>query len=389
MPRCPRGRVPWSALRGLTALAMALALGQGCAGPGPIPSEVVVTGDGYARELAPRPHAGAEFEAIPVAGVATEAGLVQRVASVRVLVDDSAEMASVVPGTAELTRSVLAARLVARLHETLAGAGMPSDVQRLTQEDLAADLMRQSPALRATDAPMALVVFTRWDRLDAHVEAVAKRLHHAFGPKLCSYWIGVGDRLACPRALAVDACGFARPAVELASPAGLHRFAREAFYAEPRDRDEDGIADVRDRCPDTRARVRVDWDGCPWQDQAPERPVLLNGQSRLAVVYFAPGRAALTGLAQDRLDRICARLAGRGQGRMQLRAHTDSQAAADANHRLAQQRGQAVSDYLASCGIETAPSIAALGEAEPRADNGSAYGRARNRRVEVWYGPVD
>ena len=67
--------------------------------------------------------------------------------------------------------------------------------------------------------------------------------------------------------------------------------------------------------------------------------------------------------------------------------HTDSVGSDEYNQQLSLRRATSVKDYLVSKGVD--PSIidvSGKGESQPVADNGSAEGRAQNRRVEVRIG---
>jgi OmpA-OmpF porin, OOP family len=64
--------------------------------------------------------------------------------------------------------------------------------------------------------------------------------------------------------------------------------------------------------------------------------------------------------------------------------HTDSIGAPRYNHRLSAKRARAVKAYLVGKGLDASMIKAeGMGEAGPLADNGSAEGRAQNRRTEV------
>lgn len=56
------------------------------------------------------------------------------------------------------------------------------------------------------------------------------------------------------------------------------------------------------------------------------------------------------------------------------------------NLNLSQQRAQAVSNYLTTCGVagKQIASVEGLGESNPVADNSTEAGKAQNRRVEVY-----
>ncbi|MBK6635569.1 MAG: OmpA family protein [Chitinophagaceae bacterium] len=64
--------------------------------------------------------------------------------------------------------------------------------------------------------------------------------------------------------------------------------------------------------------------------------------------------------------------------------HTDSQGKDEYNQTLSEERAASVRAYLVSKGIdESRLSSAGYGETTPVADNKTAAGRAKNRRVEM------
>jgi OOP family OmpA-OmpF porin len=68
---------------------------------------------------------------------------------------------------------------------------------------------------------------------------------------------------------------------------------------------------------------------------------------------------------------------------LEIRGHTDSSGDDAANLDLSQRRAEAVMRYLSDRGVEAIRMTATgLGETMPVADNNTASGRARNRRVE-------
>ena len=65
--------------------------------------------------------------------------------------------------------------------------------------------------------------------------------------------------------------------------------------------------------------------------------------------------------------------------------HTDSQGSDAINNPLSKDRADAVRDYLVAQGVPaTRISTAGRGEHQPIADNATAEGRAKNRRVEIF-----
>lgn len=102
----------------------------------------------------------------------------------------------------------------------------------------------------------------------------------------------------------------------------------------------------------------------------------------LAGIAFSSGSARLTAAAQASLRRMAAAIGSRKSVRVE--AHTDNQGADGANLALSQKRADAVRQVLLDSGL--APSLVTAvgkGEVDPQADNRTAEGRARNRRVEI------
>ena len=74
-----------------------------------------------------------------------------------------------------------------------------------------------------------------------------------------------------------------------------------------------------------------------------------------------------------------------GSMNVQITGHTDSQGSDAINNPLSKDRADAVRDYLVAQGLSAARiSTAGRGEHQPIADNTTAEGRAKNRRVEIF-----
>lgn len=115
-------------------------------------------------------------------------------------------------------------------------------------------------------------------------------------------------------------------------------------------------------------------------------PMQRRGSSNvytLAGNAFASGSATLTSSGLGSLNRLAA-LIRNGQAAIRIEGFTDSQGPDAANLALSQKRANAVMIALRAGGVSAARMKAAgKGEVQPVADNGSAAGRARNRRVEI------
>jgi outer membrane protein OmpA-like peptidoglycan-associated protein len=99
---------------------------------------------------------------------------------------------------------------------------------------------------------------------------------------------------------------------------------------------------------------------------------------------FGSGKSTLTSAGKANVGALGAYIAAAPTGRIRIEAHTDGQGEADANKQLSQRRANAVRDALASAGVpKSRMEATGMGESSPIADDGTAAGRARNRRVEI------
>ena len=128
---------------------------------------------------------------------------------------------------------------------------------------------------------------------------------------------------------------------------------------------------------------RLHADFAALQARFTERGVLVTlGEAELR---FAPGAADLPAMPVQTLERVAGVLDRHPELDVLLRGHTDSQGNAETNRALSKQRAQAVREALIGLGLD-ADRIRAegVGAAEPVADNATAAGRGRNRRVELY-----
>jgi outer membrane protein OmpA-like peptidoglycan-associated protein len=113
--------------------------------------------------------------------------------------------------------------------------------------------------------------------------------------------------------------------------------------------------------------------------------ITLSGQ-----VLFASGQSALLPAAQASLDNVVSVLKANPDRSIVVEGHTDSQGQRNYNMDLSQRRADSVRSYLVSHGIPSEIIRAqGLGPDRPVADNGSAEGRANNRRVEIVVSPAE
>jgi OOP family OmpA-OmpF porin len=142
------------------------------------------------------------------------------------------------------------------------------------------------------------------------------------------------------------------------------------------DSDGDGVPNYKDKCPGTRAGARVDMNGCE---------IIENITINLVNDEFDFDSAELKPDMKVALDDVAARVnASAGDEFLTIIGHTDSVGRDAYNQGLSERRAQAVANYLASKGINAGKmTTSGKGESMPVADNGTAEGRSRNRRVDI------
>ena len=109
--------------------------------------------------------------------------------------------------------------------------------------------------------------------------------------------------------------------------------------------------------------------------------------SEIGGVQFATGTSDLTASAREPLARFAGIVASYPGLRFNVEGHTDNTGSVTANNELSLRRAIAVRDYLIGQGVAASTiDVAGLGSSRPVADNSTADGRARNRRVEIVVG---
>lgn len=173
------------------------------------------------------------------------------------------------------------------------------------------------------------------------------------------------------------------------------------------DTDGDGINDEMDKCPTEKGFAR--YQGCPIpdtdgdgvndeEDKCPNRPGPASNMgcpeiSKAVIdkinvaaknIFFATGSAKLLPKSFKSLDEVVGLLNADESLLIAIEGHTDITGSRDKNVSLSEARAASVKTYLNSKGIQDSRMTSAgFGPDKPVADNKTAAGRAKNRRVEM------
>jgi aconitate hydratase len=111
--------------------------------------------------------------------------------------------------------------------------------------------------------------------------------------------------------------------------------------------------------------------------------LVVEAAKRVAVeANFDTGSAKIKPQYFAKLDAFAAQL-GKDGSKGEIGGHTDNVGNAGSNQALSEARATAVRDYLVSKGVSAAALTAAgYGDTKPAADNATAEGKAKNRRIE-------
>ena len=100
-------------------------------------------------------------------------------------------------------------------------------------------------------------------------------------------------------------------------------------------------------------------------------------------IYFAVDKSEVLQQSYNELVKLKELLEKNPTMSIELRGHTDNQGTVEHNQKLSENRAKAVVEHLVAMGIDRSRlSWKGFGKSEPVADNGSAEGRQKNRRVE-------
>jgi outer membrane protein OmpA-like peptidoglycan-associated protein len=148
-----------------------------------------------------------------------------------------------------------------------------------------------------------------------------------------------------------------------------------------RDTDGDGIFDDKDKCPkepETKNGFE-DSDGCP--DKLPEKFKKFTGV--VQGIFFDQGKSTIRKESNATLDGAVKVLQEFPSVKLEISGHTSSEGSKEVNAKLSQERADAVKTWLVGKGVDpNRIQTRGAGSDEPIADNKTALGRSKNRRIE-------
>ena len=351
-----------------------------------------------------------------------------------VILDASSSMADRVNG---IKKFDIAKQVASDMNVTLPGLGQNAGLRTLglvgnkatamlygikayTTSDFAAglDMVKKAsgntPLSKAVDASItdfkdlsgvhnALIVISDGLENDGSAAVAAQALKDQYGSSICIYTVHVGND---PRGAAllqeiadIGDCGFYTTADQLLAQSAMNDFVKNVFLEEkkvekpapapapapapepepepepapapaaPKDSDNDGVTDDKDQCPGTPAGATVNSIGC-WA---------LTNQ-----VLFDYDKSNIKPEAHPFLEEVITILKANPNMAVVLQGHTDNKGSLKYNMGLSLRRANSVKEYLVNHGI-AASRLETEGFAfkKPVALNGTAAGRALNRRVEL------
>jgi len=191
---------------------------------------------------------------------------------------------------------------------------------------------------------------------------------------LCIYPVMIGDDPSGMGAMNKFAwlgeCGFAVKASDIKTDRAMLDYVEKVFFTKVvlRDSDEDGVYDRYDQCPNTPKGAVVDKRGC-WVVED---------------VAFEFDRWNIRPEYYPVLDRMAGVFEKNPELKVELQGYTDNIGTDAYNLRLSKKRAESVMNYFIKKGIaRDRMYVIGYGAQRPIADNATAEGRAKNRRVEL------
>ncbi|MBE9543257.1 MAG: OmpA family protein [Proteobacteria bacterium] len=238
--------------------------------------------------------------------------------------------------------------------------------------------------LKKSEGPIAVIIVSDGEDMDATPITAAKNMKAKFGDRLCIYTVLVGDdpegETLMKQVAAAGDCGASLRADGFKDSGDMGDFVKNVFLAEivkpapkpvakPMDSDGDGVTDDKDQCPNTPKGATVDARGC-W--------------TYAAVVMYGFDSAEIKPEAFPMLDEAVSILKKNPELKVEIDGHTDNIGPAAYNMNLSERRAKAIMKYFVDKGVEAERlTTKGFGLTMPAVSNDTKEGRAKNRRVTL------
>ena len=144
------------------------------------------------------------------------------------------------------------------------------------------------------------------------------------------------------------------------------------------DTDNDGLKDSDDDCPKTPGPI--DNKGCP----VVEERVIEVIKTAFDDFEIKTAKAIILDKSKPALEELSKVLQEKDDWRLEISGHTDNVGSAASNMTLSKKRAESVKQFLMEHGVlESHLIVKYFGETVPIADNNTAEGRQKNRRVHM------
>ncbi len=174
------------------------------------------------------------------------------------------------------------------------------------------------------------------------------------------------------------------------------------------DSDGDGVPDYLDKCPNTPKGEKVDKDGCSSSQRAAKvvapqaapvpapapapapvpPPVVAKAEKKVSIsleIEFDTGKAVIKPQYDDQIKNVADFMTTYPETTAVIEGHTDNVGKESSNVTLSKKRAESVRTYLIEkFGIAPGRLTAkGFGSSKPVADNKTAEGRQKNRRIDA------
>lgn len=144
------------------------------------------------------------------------------------------------------------------------------------------------------------------------------------------------------------------------------------------DTDGDGVNDEEDKCPNEAGPASN--YGCP----VIEAVVLEKVNKAAQNIFFETGSSKLLQKSFNSLEEVATIMKQNPSYKVSIEGHTDNTGGDELNQKLSESRAASVKEYLLTHGVDEGKiTSSGYGLSNPIADNTTAAGRAKNRRVEM------